>query len=118
MLIKIDGQEYHVNDDEFVKIPHDRFTNLNIRNDIAKLERLISLINELNCLKIDNLIIYNTTHGGFIPIQCSKNYQNIFAIETTMAHIDNFSSNINKFNLKNIFLKNIWMILKILIKKI
>ena len=105
MLIKIDGQEYQVNDDEFLKIPHDEFTNLNIRNSVGNFERLISLINELNCLKIDNLIIYNSTHGGFIPIQCSKNYQNIFAIETTMAHIDNFSSNINKFNLKNIVFK-------------
>ena len=78
MLIKIDGQEYQVNDDEFLKIPHNIFTNLNIRNSVGNFERLISLINELNCLKIDNLIIYNSTHGGFIPIQCSKNYQNIF----------------------------------------
>ena len=59
MLIKIDGQEYQVNDDEFLKIPHDEFTNLNIRNSVGNFERLISLINELNCLKIDNLIIYN-----------------------------------------------------------
>ena len=43
-------------DNEFTKIPHDRFTNLNIRADVGKFERVISLINELTCLKIENLI--------------------------------------------------------------
>jgi len=66
MIVKIDGQEYQVNDTEFVKIPHDRFTNLVIRADVGKFERIICLINELAVLKIKNLIIYNTTHGGFI----------------------------------------------------
>jgi hypothetical protein len=28
MIVKIDGREYQVNDVEFVKIPHDKFTNL------------------------------------------------------------------------------------------
>ena len=27
MIVKIDGQEYQVNDNEFIKIPHDKFTN-------------------------------------------------------------------------------------------
>ena len=80
MIVKIDGNEYQVNDNEFTKIPHERFTNLNIRDDVGKFERVISLINELTCLKIENLILYNTTHGGFIPIKCSKNYQNIYTI--------------------------------------
>ena len=96
MIVKIDGQEYQVNDTEFVKIPHKNFTNLVIRDDVGKLERLISLINELAVLKIDNLIVYNTTHGGFIPIQCSKNYKNIFAIKTTISHIENILSNVQK----------------------
>ena len=64
MIVKIDGQEYQVNDNEFIKIPHDKFTNLIIRDDVGKFERLISLINELVFLKIENLIMYNTTHGG------------------------------------------------------
>jgi hypothetical protein len=62
MIVKIDGNEYQVNDTEFLKITHDRFSNLLIRDDVGKFERVISLINELAVLKIDNLIIYNTTH--------------------------------------------------------
>ena len=105
MIIKIDGNEYQVNDNEFVKINHDRFTNLFIRDDIGKFERVISLINELAVLKIDNLIIYNTTHGGFIPIKCSQKYQNIFAIETNINQIDNITININNFKISNVTLK-------------
>ena len=104
MIVKIDGQEYQVNDNEFTKIPHDRFTNLNIRADVGKFERVVSLINELTCLKIENLILYNTTHGGFIPIKCSSSYKNIYTIETTMNHIENIVENMNNFKLKNIFL--------------
>jgi len=105
MLIKLNSQEYKVNNDEFLKLPHDKFTNLIIRDDVGYLERLISLINELSCLKIENLIVYNTTHGGFIPIQCSKIYKNVFTIETTMNHAENIISNINNFKINNIILK-------------
>ena len=105
MIVKIDGEEYKVNDTEFVKIPHDRFSNLVIRDDVGKFERLISLINELNCLKIENLVMYNTTHGGFIPIKCSQNYENVFAIDTTKYHIDNIMTNIDNFKINNITLK-------------
>jgi hypothetical protein len=105
MIVKIDGQQYQVNDNEFVKIPHNRFNNLVIRDNVGKFERIISLINELAVLKIDNLILYNTTHGGFIPIKCSQKYSNIFAIETTVSHLDNITININNFNIGNIILK-------------
>lgn len=105
MIVKIDGQQYQVNDNEFVKIPHDRFTNLVIRDNVDKFERIISLINELAVLKIDNLILYNTTHGGFIPIKCSQKYSNIFAIETNVSHLDNITINMNNFNIGNVILK-------------
>ena len=105
MIVKIDGQEYQVNDTEFVKIPHERFTNLVIRDNVGKFERVISLINELTFLKIENLIMYNTTHGGFIPIKCSQKYPNVFAIETTMNHVDNIITNINNLKINNVTLK-------------
>jgi len=105
MIVKIDGEEYIVNENEFTKVPHDNFTNLNIRYDVSKLERIVSLINELNCLKIEKLILYNTTHGGFIPINCCKNYKNIYMIETTINHIQNIIENLNNFKLNNIVFK-------------
>lgn len=102
MIIKLDGHEYNINENEFVKIKHEEFINLTIRDDIGKFERLLSLINELTFLKIHNLIFYNTTHGGFIPINCSQNYQNVFAIDTKIEHNENIMSNINRFKNTNI----------------
>jgi hypothetical protein len=86
---------------EFIKIPHAKFSNLIIRDNVGKFERTISLINELSSLKIDNLILYNTDHGGFIPINCSQNYKNIYLVETNTIHIDNILLNNakNKYNL-------------------
>ena len=105
MIVKIDGSEYQVNDTEFIKLTHNRFTNLVIREDVGKLERIISLINELAVLKMDILLIYNTTHGGFIPIKCYQKYKNVFLIDTTTNHVDNITVNINKFNIGNVTLK-------------
>ena len=106
MLVKIDGQEYQVNANEFVYQQHDRFTNLVIRSDVGKLERLGALFNELcNDLKIKNLIIYNTNCGGFLPIQCCQNFEKIFLVETYVNNLDNIMTNINKHApLQNIFL--------------
>ena len=105
-MVKIDGQEYQVNANEFIQIPHDRFTNLVIRSDVGKLERISSLLNELGKeLNLKNLIIYNTQCGGFLPIQCCTNFEKIFLIETSVVHVENIVTNINKYNSsQNIFL--------------
>lgn len=106
MLVKIDGLEYQVNANEFVHKPHERFTNLAIRSDVAKLERLGALFNDLaTSLKIKNLIIYNTNCGGFLPIECSPNFEKVFLVETFINNVDNIVTNINKHNSsQNIFL--------------
>jgi predicted O-methyltransferase YrrM len=106
MLVKIDGLEYQVNANEFVHEPHDRFTNLVIRSDVAKLERLCALFNDLAIsLKMKNLIIYNTNCGGFLPIQCSTNFEKVFLVETFVNNLDNIVTNVNKHNSsKNIIL--------------
>jgi hypothetical protein len=101
MLVKLNGKEYQVNNNEFEQQIHDRYSNLLIRKDIGLIERIVSLINELTTLSIKNLIIYNTDKGGYLPINCAKNYETITLIETNIPHIDNIISNINKFNIKN-----------------
>ena len=102
MFVKLNGKEYAVNSNEFEHQPHERYTNLLIRKDIGELERIVSLINELACLNISELIIYNTNKGGYLPINCSNFYKNLTLIETNVSQIDNIISNINKFNVKNI----------------
>ena len=105
MIVKIDGELYRVNENEFTKLPHKEFNCLNILDNVGKFERISSLINELNCLKIENLILYNTTHGGFIPIKCSKNYKNIYTIETKNNQVENILENVKNFKLNNIIIK-------------
>jgi hypothetical protein len=105
MLIKINSKDYNVNEEEFQHQPHNIYSHLFIRKNIGEYERIISLINELNCLQLQNLIIYNTTHGGFLPINCANNYDTIYAIETKINHIDNLLTNIEKHNINNIFIK-------------
>ena len=102
MSVKLNGKEFQVNNNEFELQPHERYTNLLIRKDVGYLERVVSLISELSYLSVKNLIIYNTNKGGYLPINCSKYYENITLIETNVSHIDNITSNINKFNIKNI----------------
>jgi hypothetical protein len=102
MLVKINGIDYNVNDDEFAKIPHDRYQNLVIREGVGKFERIISLINEMSHLNIENLIVYNTTHGGFIPINCSPNFQRVIALDTRSDHADNAATNVKNRKIKNV----------------
>ena len=85
MLVKLNGKEYQVNNNEFEHKPNESYSNLLIRKDIGYLERVVSLISELSSLSIKNLIIYNNNKGGYLPINCSKYYENITLIETNIC---------------------------------
>jgi len=102
MIVKINGEDYQVNENEFQQEYHDKFTNLLIRKDVGYLERVVSLISELNCLHLKNLIMYNTNKGGYLPINCSNHYENLILVETQVNHIDNILFNTNKKKLDNI----------------
>jgi hypothetical protein len=102
MLLRINGIDYNVNDGEFAKIPHEQYQNLVIRESVGKFERIISLINEIGNLNMENLIVYNTTHGGFIPINCSSSFQKVFALDTRQDHADNAADNVKNRKIKNI----------------
>ena len=106
MLIKLNGKQYQVNNNEFEKQNHDRYTHLLIRKDIAIFERIVSLINECKCFNITNLIMYNINCGGYLPINCSKYYENITLLETQLVNIDNILFNIKNFNINNINIIN------------
>ena len=102
MLLKINGIDYQINADECAKIPHDKFNFLVIRDSVGTLERIVSLINEIGHLNIETLIVHNTTHGGFIPINCSPNFQKVIALDMQSDHADNAANNIKNRKIKNI----------------
>jgi len=108
MIVKINGVDYLVNTNEFEKQNHQQFTNLQLKNDLALLERIVSLINECSSLKLNTLINYDTKFGGFIPLNCCNNFENIFLLKTQETHKENILFNIKKAKINNIlFIDNI-----------
>lgn len=104
MKININKRDYHVEENEFSKITHNEFSNLVIRDKVGLFERIISLINELsNCLNIKNALFYNVSHGGFIPINCSQQFENIYLINTDDINI---TKNIDLHKINNIKFDN------------
>jgi hypothetical protein len=77
--VKINSNEYVVDDHEFVKIQHNEFNNLVILTSVGEQERIVSLINDCATF-CSNLIVFKTTHGGFIPLNCSTKYNNVYLV--------------------------------------
>jgi hypothetical protein len=114
MIVNIDKKDYHVNNNEFKFINIQEYCNLKLHEDIGFFERMISLFVEFKKCGIKNINFLNTTHGGFLPIQCSNNFDIINLINTHPEHIENIEKNIikykmiDKFNNINIFLHH-WL---------
>ena len=103
-IIKLNKVPYYVNNDEFLEIKYVEYNNLLIRNDIGRFERIISLISEIGeSLNIKNVCVNNPTHGGFIPIHCSKKMENVFLLNVKQIHEDNIQKNIEEFTNKNAY---------------
>jgi predicted O-methyltransferase YrrM len=106
MLIKVNNKDLYVNDDEFMKITYKEYNNLQILNNLALFERLISLFNELKKVLLSDLIKYcyfiNTTHGGFMPIEISPYFDNVILIDTKAIHSSNIFKNLLKHKTQNI----------------
>ena len=104
MIINIEKLNYYIKTDEFNKINHPEYTNLKLYNDIGIFERIIGLINKIKeCFDEDvKFISYDTTHGGFIPINLTTEFTTIYICQYDAQHIINIKNNINNL----IFNKN------------
>jgi hypothetical protein len=97
MLIKkINNINYFVNENEFNIIHHNEFNNLKIIDKLGYFETIISFINKISYQH--DLIFYDTTHGGFIPLNCSQYYKHIFILCNDL-HFDNIIKNYENMNL-------------------
>ena len=102
----INKKYYEINEDEFIVLPHKEYTNLRILEHLGLFERLVSLLNEIQYnFNFENICFINSSHGGFIPLNCNK-YQNIYILESTEKHKKNIEKNIKKHKLNNIFFSN------------
>ena len=102
MLVDINKNTYKVEDTEFNIIPHTEYNNLIIRNNVGYYERVGSLLNELIMNNNETLVVVSATHGGFLPIECSKCFKNVILYLTENSHSLNINENISKYDIKNI----------------
>lgn len=104
-VIQIDKRLFRVNQNEYTKVHHEEYNNLNILDQLGFHERQISLLTEISKLYTNkvNIKMNDVKHGGFIPIHCSKYYNNIY-INLNKEHSKNILYNIvNHLQYKNIY---------------
>jgi predicted O-methyltransferase YrrM len=104
MIINIEKLNYHIKNDEFKKIENKKYNNLKLYDEIGIFEIIIGLIKKVKeCFNEDiNFISYDTTHGGFIPINLIKEFITIYISQCDMEHMNNIKKNIDNL----IFEKN------------
>ena len=110
MLIELNKKKYRVQSDEFESVTPLEYNTMTIYPKLGQLERFASLINELRFNSASNLIISNPTHGGFLPIECSPHFENVFLIRPNDAPNEctvNIDENILSHNINNITWSNI-----------
>ena len=106
MLVELNGENFKINDKEFLQVYHEVYNNLKIIPELGIYERITSLLSKLSKIftyKI-NLINIGTSHGGYIPIKCSSSFNKIFIFND---EVENIKYNINQHNIKNIFINTI-----------
>jgi predicted O-methyltransferase YrrM/tetratricopeptide (TPR) repeat protein len=102
MLVEINRKKYCVNSNEFNTILGNKYSNLSIYEGVGEMERLCSLLGELTMQINKNIVIYNPTHGGYIPINIVNKYDTIYLLCVSSEHTENIEKNIQSHNVKNI----------------
>ncbi len=95
MEVCIHNKKYKVNENEYTKIKHPEYTNLKLYNDLGLHERIIGLIKK--CKEVydseQDFISFDSTYGGFIPINVSKYFKSIYLLNTTQQNHKNIIEN-------------------------
>ena len=106
--VTINKKVFFVEQDEFLEIKHETFSNLRILKDVGKYERIMGLLQELTKVKPTNtnthtLLCINVTHGGFLAIISSNYFKEVYGICSGENHYKNATKNIEKISTSNIF---------------
>jgi len=99
MLVEINKKQYQVCEGEFEKIPHKEYNNLVIIDKVGFYENIISLLTSIGqsiCIK--HAIFYGITHGGYLPLNCSQNFEKVFITKTEEKHKLNIFKNLEQEN--------------------
>lgn len=117
-IVEINKKKFKVENHEFVRLPTiSKYCNLIIRKNVGYYERVISLLNELKNINsdiVDTIIFVSPTHGGFMPLECSKKFKNIYIYNCNEKHKNNIIENMElldtHYDIKDknkIFIKNL-----------
>jgi predicted O-methyltransferase YrrM/tetratricopeptide (TPR) repeat protein len=102
--IEINKKSFEVEETEFSTLKSE-YTVLNILEKAGQYERIISLIVELSqTMGIANALFVSPTHGGYVPIECSKNLQHIFIHNCLTTHKTNILKNKIAHDVSNVYL--------------
>ena len=102
MFVNINKKGYHVNSNEFIWNCIEEFLPMVIHDDVGQMERFCSLLGELAFKNIQSCIFYNPTHGGFMPINISDKYENVYVLNIVEEHYNNIHANITDHNILNV----------------
>lgn len=103
MIVDLNNKIYKICDNEFLTIPHLEYNNLIIKDKLGYFERITSLLCELTNIGIDDCILFNQTHGGFVSINCASNFKSIYVLTTEGIQQSNIYQNTIQYNIDNIF---------------
>ena len=109
--VSLNKKNFHVEQDEFMEIKHETFSNLKILKDVGKYESITGLLSEITKVSAtpsistkisinkpqDTLLCVNVTHGGFLAINSSKNFKEIYGICNNTIHYKNSIKNLYLF---------------------
>lgn len=113
MEIKINNKIYQILPTEYQKINHIEYTNLKLYKELGHHERIIGLLNRLNNVILSPIFLFfDTTHGGFIPINYLQNsirkdvnnndvngFSQFYLVDTKEEHENNIKVNFKKQNI-------------------
>ena len=94
--IQINREPFQVKPDEFNQIVIEKYESLNILSKLGIYERIVSLIRELSTsFEFKKGLFINFSHGGYIPIKCSRYFQKIILKNDNSIDKLNVTNNIS-----------------------
>ena len=101
MFVEINKKTYKVETNEFKVVPHAEYNNLIIREKVGYYERIASLLDNLRFNDDSvNLLIQTPTHGGFLPIECSSHFSQVY-LDGPNSNT-NINENLASHNISNV----------------
>jgi hypothetical protein len=105
-IVTLNKKNYVVSLNEYEEIPHKEYNNLKILGNLGEHERIVSLIKEIsNIFELSvhkYAVCMGLSHGGYIPINISHKYDDIYLYSIDKHQLKYIHNNIEYHCIKNI----------------